>query len=220
MIRGLKILTGVALAVAAFGAISASGAQAAKFHCSVSPCRLTLRPDGTGTTAHHVLIIKKGPFSASFTCKKLEGEAVLEVKEATSAKFNNIAYKECSVAGSASTIDTAGCGYKIFSESEQVNLECESGKDIQITVGPCTITIQGQILTGVRSHNIGKESETTTEITTEVLLKGISGSVGASCKGVLGFENEAFTEGEYTTGNTIVTGETSPGGVMANTWWA
>ena len=38
MIRNLKVLVAAAMALAAFGVFSASGAQAAEFHCSAEPC--------------------------------------------------------------------------------------------------------------------------------------------------------------------------------------
>ena len=61
MIRNLKILIAAAMALAAFGATSATSAHAAdEFHCAISPCTLTLQPDGAAgsTTAHHVLVFK------------------------------------------------------------------------------------------------------------------------------------------------------------------
>jgi hypothetical protein len=80
MIRNLKILLAAAMALAALEAISASGAQAAEFHCTVEPCRVTLKPDGTGKTAHHVLVVRKGEASGSFTCVESPRRRRLEQK--------------------------------------------------------------------------------------------------------------------------------------------
>src|ERR1044071_4586469 len=83
MIRNLKVLIAAALALAAFGALGAAGAQAAEFHCSVEPCRYTLKPDGTGKTAHHVFRIVKGETSGAVICTTLSGEATSAKKTTT-----------------------------------------------------------------------------------------------------------------------------------------
>ena len=68
MIRNLKVLVAAAMALAAFGVFSASGAQAAEFHCSTEPCTGTLKPDETaGTkTSHHVFIVHNSAAGSSF----------------------------------------------------------------------------------------------------------------------------------------------------------
>ncbi len=58
MIRNLKVLFAAALAPTALGAIAASAQGADEFHCSVEPCRGTLKPDGTGKTAHQVFVVE------------------------------------------------------------------------------------------------------------------------------------------------------------------
>jgi hypothetical protein len=47
MIRNLMVLIAAAMVVAACGAISASGVQAAEGHCGVEPCMITVKADGT-----------------------------------------------------------------------------------------------------------------------------------------------------------------------------
>ena len=48
MIRNLKVLIAAAMVL---GAFSASGAQAAEFHCGVVNCVFTTSPDGTVGTS-------------------------------------------------------------------------------------------------------------------------------------------------------------------------
>lgn len=57
MIRNLKVLLAAAMALAAFGAFSASSAQAVEteFHCEVAPCSFTLKTDpARGNSASRV----------------------------------------------------------------------------------------------------------------------------------------------------------------------
>jgi hypothetical protein len=223
MIRNLKVLIAAAMALAAFGAVSASGAQAAAhFHCSTKPCTATLKPDGeAGTkTAHHVFIVKKGTASGSFTCNSLSGTATLAAEEVTEATFSSLAYSTCNIAGTAVTVNMNGCTYTFTAAGGVTVGGCTSGKEIELVVGGasgCIITIGAQTLSGVSYHNIGVEASNTTEITAEVLVKSIKGKTNGKCTSVTGFDGE-FTEAEYTTGNTLVTGETSAG-VMKNAWW-
>ena len=86
MIRNLKVLLLAAMALTAFGALSAAGAQAAeeKFHCSVVECRVRVGPDGTGATTHQVFIFSdtSSPVrSFSTTCASITGEAFPRKKQ-------------------------------------------------------------------------------------------------------------------------------------------
>jgi hypothetical protein len=71
------------------------------------------------------------------------------------------------------------------------------------------LSIGPQTLSGVKYHNVG------TEITVEMLIKGIHGTTTAGCPGGAG----TFTTGEITTNNLLFTGQTDPGGVMATVFY-
>jgi len=223
MIRNLKVLIAAGMALAAFGVMGASASQAAEFHCNTKPCTATLKPDGTGKTAHHVFIVKKGAVSGSFTCNEISGEATLETETATTVEFNkNLKYSGCSIAGSTVEVHMNGCSYS-FTSHGAVTVICPPGKQIELTIGiprRCTVDIPAQgPLNGITYHNLGEN----TELTVSTLVQGISGTATDNevegCLKTVGFSG-SFTEAEYTTGNTIVTGETDPGGVHKNVWWA
>lgn len=76
MSRNLRILLVVVSALVVSGAHSIAAQGADEFHCSVSPCRGTLRPDGTGKTAHQVFVAENEAKteSVSFTCEKPFGQ--------------------------------------------------------------------------------------------------------------------------------------------------
>ena len=147
MIRNLKILIAAAMALAAFGALSATAHAIDEFHCSVEPCTLTLAPDeiaGT-TTAHHVFVIKgetnggvKGA-SVSFTCDQLRGEATVTTKTSTEVTFKNLKYTNslnqhtCKVGASETvTVDMTSCTYRFkaangTADKAEVHVLCNAG---------------------------------------------------------------------------------------------
>jgi len=212
------------MAVAAFGAISASSASAAEYHCGVAAgksCWATLTADGTGKTSHHVFIVEKEGKSGSVTCNALDGRATAG-PTSTQLTFTHLEYTECNLAGTAATIDTKGCDYLFTSNGGIVHVICEAGSNIQITAGECTVTIGSQERSGITYTNINSKKE----VTASTNVTGVTGTAGAGCSGLLGFTG-AFTSGTYTTGNTIVKGfedlgesETKPiEGAQVNVWW-
>jgi len=224
MIRNLKVLVAAAMALGVLGAAVASGAQAAvEFHCSVEPCTATLKPDeAAGTkTAHHVLIIENAAKSesASFTCGTLDGEATANTKTFTVLEATNLNYTECTVNGSGKvTVDMNGCKYNFTAAGAVTITGCtNAAKRIELTIPElaCTYYIPEQgPLNGVTFHNIGAAPTRQITVSTNVTVPTLTGA-GAGCPIKV---SQALT-GTYTTGNTIVTGETDPGGVMADAWW-
>jgi hypothetical protein len=223
MTRNLKVLMAAAFALAAFGVLSASAAQAAEFHCATHPCRGTLKPDGAvgSKTAHHVFIINGDtsagvPSSISSTCNEISGESTSETETTTSQKFENIKYTGCTFIGQPATVSMNGCTYT-FTSAGQVTITCPGTNKIEIKIETgCTATIGSQgPLNGISYHTIG--AGTTREITAEALVKGITATLDGTpekCGGIA-----TVTSAEYTTGNTIITGETDPGGVHVATWY-
>src|SRR3978361_267930 len=168
MIRNLKVLIAAAMALMAFGALSATAhAAEEKFHCNVEPCTATLLPDETaGTaTAHHVFVVKgKTPAGAegtvSFTCNQLTGEATSNTATSTELTFTNLVYEnsaatpedKCKIGASETvTVEFTGCDYLFKStggatDSATVSLQCPVGKSVHIkgngttclTVTPCS----------------------------------------------------------------------------------
>lgn len=218
MLRNITVILCVGAAVAAIGILGAPEAKAAEFNCSVTPCRVTLKPDGpSAKTAHHVFIIKnKGGEAASITCAGISGEGTSSVSPTSELTLTNIAYESCLAAGSIeATVKMNGCDYLLSTEGK-VSVKCPEGKEIEITtVGGCTSTIAPQgPLGGVTFHDAGT---TLAEITLSISLKGMKAAlVGTKASCLMAVEE---VEGEYTTGNTIITAETDPAGVMASVWW-
>jgi len=215
------------MGLVAIGATSAPGVQAApEFHCSIVNCTLTLKPDGTGKTAHHVFIVKQNSSSVAFTCNELTGEATSAEKTTKEVTFKNLKYKVCNCAGAECHIRMNGCDYHIVAEATPPNGSvqvkgCEVSKKIEIEVTtspPCIITVGEQgPLKGLTFHDAetsGKE----VEITSSAIVSGIAVTVDHSngCT-ALGFASGAAT-GEFTTGNLEIKSE-SHEGAPARVWY-
>jgi hypothetical protein len=216
MFRNLKSLVVTVLALAAFGALGAAGAQGAEFHCSVEPCRYTLKPDGTGKTAHQSISVKRSAEMYTITCNEITGEATASTKAASELTFTNIKYVSCVGSGEAVTVLMNGCDY-LLKASGPVTIKCPPEKEIEI-LEPGTFCItkipaQGP-LNKATYHDAGTKKE---EITMSLEPKGISGTVNSECTNMKG---GPFSEGEFTTANSIITAETDNGEAkMASAWW-
>ena len=227
MIRNLKTLMLAAMAVMVFGVVAASSAHAAeeKFHCSVAPCTVTLKPDGTGTNTHHVFIIKNSlGESASFTCKALDGEGTSAAAANTELTIKALNYTECNGNGQPVVVRMNECDYKFTSAGgssvagAQIHIECPTAKHIEIEVTGlgCRYEVTPQTVTGAHYTSINSKVETTVGASVPTITT--EGPFPAEKESCLIKKSPPLTS-SYTTGNTIVTGETDPGGVMASAWW-
>jgi len=232
MTRNLKALLAAAMALTVFGALSATAhAAEEKFHCSVEPCTLTLSPDGTGTTAHHVLIVKNaGGESSSIKCSGLSGHATTLTKATESVTATGLVYSTCKVNGSSPLVLRMNlCDYKFTSKlsgvllGAQVHVECPTEKHIELEIPEtgCIFTVTPQTATGIFYHNIGVKGSGLTETTVEVRLKNLSVEVAKVGTGCLPKAEVGQTlSAEYTTGNTLVTAEKdNVNKEMVEGWW-
>src|ERR1044071_4334702 len=220
MIRNLTVLGPVAIALTAVGVLGAEDAMANQFNGSVAPCQFTLKPDGPANTktTHHVFLMRnKAGETGATTCNSISGVGTSSISSTKELTITGVAYEKCvnSGSGSESTFKMNGCDY-LFTAEGKVSIKCPEGKEIEISTSTgCTSTIEPQgPLPGITYHDAGTKLE---EITMSVLLKGVK-AVLHGTKASCGMAVEE-AEGEYSTGNTILTAETDPGGVMANVWW-
>jgi len=202
MIRNLKALIAAAMALTALGvgALDAQAAGEGKFHCSVEPCNLTVKADGTGKNAHHVFIVSNGVNSAAITCNEITGNATSSTSTSKQITFINIEYDGCSIAGSSGAmISMNGCDY-LFTDSKLVDVGCPEGKKIHITLEGCTIEIGPQEVGAVNYTSINSKKEIT--VTTSV--KGVLVHVTNEGCVSLGLPKGTYSQSEYSTGNTIM----------------
>jgi hypothetical protein len=214
MIHRLKVLFIATMALAAVSAVAASVARAVPlFHSHETLTTITAEEDGTGKTAHQVL-----DFGANegITCKQISAEATTSENTVTEITVKNIVYSECFSSVTA-FVNMNGCHY-LFTSHGLLHIQCPAGKEIEFGVPGCTVKVPPQTPTGggVTFHNIGSTDANTTEVTVEANVTGIHfSSVGPFCIFV-----GSGTNGEYTTGNAIVTGEKDGTTTMTPVWWA
>jgi hypothetical protein len=211
MVRSLKFAAAAvaAAAVVALGVASISGAAGPEFHCSVEPCRITVKPDGTGKTAHQVIQLW-GEAGTNFqtTCSTVTGAATASAKSFGSFKESGIVGTECTVAGQPAELKMNGCEY-VIAAAGTLTIECPTGKQIEAGMSPgCLYFIPSQgPLSGLTFHNVSGE------VTAETFIKSLSVTTNGQC-GTTG-----KVTAEFTTGNTLLTGETDPGGVKTSLTW-
>jgi hypothetical protein len=215
MAHRLKTLFVAMAALAAVSAFAASAAYAVPlFHSHQTLTTITAEEDGTGKTAHQVF---DAGANEGITCKKISANATTSEETVTEITVKNIAYSECTFLGLAATVSMNGCHY-LFTSHGIVHVECPANQKIEFSVPGCTVQVPPQTPTGggVTFHNIGSTDANTTEVTVEANVTGIHfSSTGPICIFV-----GSGTNGEYTTGNAIVTGEKDGTTTMTPIWWA
>lgn len=201
MTRKLNVLFFAAMALTAFAAITASAAQATTMFTNPNGGETLLKttPDGTGTTAHHVLDFPPG----SVTCVGVSFAGKTTVTESTTQTMETIECTQGRFLGFGVVFRPNGCDYT-FNVNGSVTINCPEGKEIEFEGGGCKVRVPAQgPKTSVTYANSGTE-----EVTVSMNVTGIEGTAEGCISG-----NGHFTTGQYTTGNTLLTGE-STGGVM------
>jgi hypothetical protein len=211
----LKLLSVALLAVLSLAATNASGAAAAEFHCSTAgSCRVTLKPDGSGKTAHQTFMFERAGEAVGFTCSTITGEATMPENHAKELTITGVEYQGCSSVGIVAAVRMNGCDY-LLGAAGQLSIKCPFGKKIEWEVIGCIATLgeQGPI-GGPSFHDAGTtKTELTVQGETEQKLKG---TIVEGC----GMKPGEFSAGRITTGNFILTAEKdNPAGEMANVWW-
>jgi hypothetical protein len=220
MIRNLKVMLLAALAVTAFGVFAASAAQAAQFTAPLAGAgaTTTIKPakDGTGKTSHHVFDIGNTATTSnvSFTCEEITGTGTAVGPASEEVLFTTPGYNTCNAGGQAVTVQNTGCNFR-FTASGLLHIVSEAGHNcahgaepIDITFAGCKVEVGAQTIEGIKYHNLNAAGTTVgsgegSKVTIEPVIntKIVYNAKGANC------EYGTTSNGTYTTGNTIVTGE-------------
>ena len=229
MIRNLKALVLAALAVAALGAVMASAAQAApKFTVEgaveSTETTLTTLKDGTGKTAHQVFDIfnSEGKEEKSITCNEATGDATVKGASQTAILALTPGFSgSCQFLGQEVVVENKGCTFEftalgLLHIRSQAGKECKAGKNPIIfqTKAPleCKVEVAEQTVEGITYHNLADGT-----ITINVPEAGVPTlnytATGKDCP------FGARTNGNFTTGNVIITGEKKGTETMVNISW-
>ena len=109
---------------------------------------------------------------------------------------------QCTFLGQPATVNMNGCTFTFQrTPGRSVTVDCPAGKEITFEAAGCTVHVPAQgPLAGINYANISA-----TQVTVSALVQGITANAtGAGC-----IVAKHFTNGEYTTGNTIVIGKRS-----------
>jgi hypothetical protein len=234
MIRNLKTLLLAALAVTALGALAASAAQAhPEFTAQVQAGKettVTALPDGTGKTAHHVFDIRKGPNEGvlSITCNEFTADGVVSGSTFSEVTVTphwgktvaGVFKTECNFVGQEVEVNTGACDL-VLTATETVIIktdtklvgECKHGKQpitFNNTTLNCHVEVGEQTITGIKYHNFA-DGTVTVESTALAVQYNATG---------VGCPYGTKTNGQFTTGNTILTGEDITGAMVPLSWHA
>jgi len=226
MVRKLKILFGAVLALTAFGVFVTSAHAEDEFHCSVEPCRLRLSTDGTGKTAHHVIVFENQSTteSLSYTCESLRGDAEAAKKTVTELTLTGLTYDNCPINGlPGTTVDMNGCDYRITgaggrTDEAELHMECPTGKKIEITYNGCVLSISPYRANGIGYNTFGAPPNREITLTfNHLTIPAASISLTGTKAQCLINPSQAIVA-TYTTGNTLLTGERTTE-EMAEAWY-
>jgi hypothetical protein len=208
MVRNLRTLM---LAVMAVTALSATWAATAGAH---TPAQFTAPGAGAGTTTikssvdgtpkngHHVfdVVLPKNVLPITCDTSGLHGS---QAGESATSVTMTAHYTGCTFLGQTATVSMNGCDYT-FGANGTATIDCTGGNEITFTAANCTVHVPGgQVLAGITYTNLHSATPGQDKITASALVKNIHGvATGAGCP-----ETGTFTGGEYTTGNTILSGE-------------
>jgi hypothetical protein len=213
MIRKMKVIGLAVVAVLALTAVSASAASAAEFHSEVSSTKL----EGSQTTANIFAITGTSVKTTCAVATFAGTQTGLTSPTATvHPTYSGTGGGKCELSplGEAEVVTgtaTAGCNYVLNATSGAVEIECTSGKSIEIKAPGCTIKIAGgQTVNGVTYTNTG--SGTTRGITVTANVSGIAYTSSGLLCGTFGISSSG-TNSTYT-GAVAVKGFNTTGGAQ------
>ena len=215
MNRNAKALMLVLTVLLVLSPIPASPAAAAEFHSSSAATTITATADGTAKNSHHVIDVG----GASLTCGTVSFSS--SISSTTTSEIKAVpTYSNCTYVGQTAIVNFHGCQLN-FTDNGTIHIETNPNSGttcaanpatISIPSPPCTITTFPQTISGAASYTNIKPGSVE-EITLSVKATGTKyEATGSGCP-----ETGSFSNGEYTTGNTILTG--SSGGSMTNLRW-
>jgi hypothetical protein len=203
MNRKLKVLLLAAMAVTAVSAFSVASAQAfTKFkNPEGGNTVIVSTPDGTVSKEHHHVFVTE---AGTLTCSTAEFKGTISVATTASQELSIVSYKNCDFQGVGATVTPNGCTY-VLNAGGSFQIKCPTSKVIEVTAGSCVIKVGEQSsLSGLGYASIN----TSKEITFTMSVKAITYSAAGCASG----NGNSKNNGEYTTGNTILTGEEDVGG--------
>ncbi len=218
MIRDLKILILMGLGTAAL-CIASAPVQASQFTVKEPETTLTLVKDGTGKAAHQVFEIRNaaGTVQRQLTCNEISTDGTLDGTGAESIAFSTpLLQGNCQLIGQEVTVQNTGCDFTYTAGSPQLHIvddganRCEHGQQpIHFETTNCKVEIGKQAIEGLKYNNLPDGTITVEASSPAFTYK----ATGADCP------FGTTSNGLFTTGNIIVTGEEEGTGEMVDLEW-
>lgn len=212
----------IASIVLATGGASAGAHTPATFkfaNTNSENSKIATKPDGSGSTAHHVIFI---PSFGEITCASAEFLGTVDKLTTTGIKISGAFYASCKAltGGEAMTFSIGSCELTFTASGEMViasrpGENCPTNPMTFTSAGGCVISIPEQTVSGLGYTNIN--SGGLEEVTMSMSLTNIIGTRGGKCA-----SPGNFVGGAYKTGNTIIGALEDPGagGAVSLKWLA
>ncbi len=231
MIRKFRALVLTGLAALALIALAAPAAQAeATFTVPGAGAKtqttLTLLPDGSGKTAHWVFDVASADKSKSalLTCNEILGNTATTDGLVTGPAFAEFtittpAFVGCTINGVTAKAENKGCAFRYTSGGRLdivnvgIHICKHTAEPIVFTAPECTIEIGAVELVGVGYHTVEEAGLKMVTVEQNGIAEVSYEARGAQC------EFGTTKNGTITTGNQIITGESTIGGAMVNFLW-
>jgi len=231
MIRSPRAFVLSGLAVLALVALAAPAAQAeATFTVPGAGAKtqttLTLLPDGSGKTTHWVFDVASADKtkSALLTCNEVLGNTAATDGLVTGPAFAEFtittpAFSGCTINGQPAKAENKGCAFRYTSGGRLdivkvgIHVCRHTAEPLVFTAASCTIEIGEVELIGVGYHTVEEAGIKMLTVEQNGIGEVTYEARGAAC------EFGTTSNGTITTGNQIVTGESTIGGAMVNFLW-
>jgi opacity protein-like surface antigen len=203
MVRNLKVLGLAVMAMLAMTAVAASAAQAVEFHSEIENTTITAKTEAGSNS-----VFDAAGASISCTSGTFTGTQAAKTAETVTV---TPAYSGCTFLGILNVpVEMHGCQYTFHANGE-TDVTGASCTGITFEATGCKVEVKKQNgLKEVTYTNIG--AGTTREVTVTPHVTGITYTSSGLCP-----KNGTFSDGNYTSGNATVKGESSKG-VQAGVW--
>jgi len=185
--------------------------------CSVTVCGMCAMSGASAYASNNIFTSEKYPdkvksratndqgFKASVATSVCTKGAFTEVGETTGTSNELVVhpeYSECSAGLSGVKypvkVETTGCNYRFFDSGNDVNIECESGKEIHVVLegaAACKINTPAQSGLKTVTYNDTKNGSGTKVVDVEANVKEIE--FNSNCSGVIGGKTAEYREGKF-----------------------
>jgi len=185
--------------------------------CLIALCGMCAISGASALASNDTFTAEKYPYKVKSTATNDQGfKASVATSVCTKGTFTEVGdstvasnelvvhplYEECSAGLSGVKypvkVETTGCNYRFFDTGNDVNVECESGKEIHVNLegaAACKINVPSQSGLKTVTYNDTNNASGTNVVDVEANVKEIE--FNSNCSGVIGGKTAEYREGRF-----------------------